>query len=297
MAHLLADPLWRSPILWSFFLIGIATGTYAFASLIRLFSRLDDDRRIARAGIYYALPLTVLAVLILTTFPRQPEGLPRALVATGSSQLATAPWFFWTFVACAFLSGVCDLLERGLRGTGRRTRLVQLLNAVWVGRGVTLIGALTAFLLSAETTVLINPSNSPPVWPDPTWIAPLFLATSATTGLAALLLAATLSRTGVTDSSLARFVRALNWTNGLEAVLLAAFAVFLGDLSRDVFGSWPGLLIPVWVAPVGLFVPMALKRFPSVWTTRIAAILILLSGVALRAALLGMPLPPIESAM
>ena len=48
-------------------------------------------------------------------------------------------------------------------------------------------GALSAFFLGSYTGVLLSATNQP-IWSDTTWLAPLFLASSASTGLAAMIL-------------------------------------------------------------------------------------------------------------
>jgi hypothetical protein len=185
------------------------------------------------------------------------------------------------------------LLALGWFGRGRRAQWARFLATGWAGRVLALAGALSALLFSADTVVALD-SSVGPLWADATWIAPLMLATSATTGVAALLLVNPTRSYKLLRPGSGRLQLALIWSNRLETVLLAALAITMGTASREAFGSWPGLLAPAFVVPVGLVIPTLLKRFPNPWITSLVAIVILMSGLALRAALLGMPFPAID---
>ena len=50
-------------------------------------------------------------------------------------------------------------------------------------------GCLSGFFIAAYTGALLSATNQP-MWSDTTWLAPLFLASAASTGLAAMTLLA-----------------------------------------------------------------------------------------------------------
>ena len=151
-------------------------------------------------------------------------------------------------------------------------------------------GALSAFFLGSYTGVLLSATNQP-FWSDTTWLAPLFLASSASTGLAALILLARWRGRDVPEDAIERLEWADGWAVAMELILLVAFALSLGRLAGPAFSRWPGVLIPSFVVPVGLVLPMILKRIPKAWGGWASSLLILAGGFALRAAVVGMPVP------
>jgi hypothetical protein len=88
-------------------------------------------------------------------------------------------------------------------------------------------------------------------------------------------------------------VERLDWLDGfailLELVALAAFALSLGPLAARGFGSWPGVLIPAVVVPVGLLLPLAARAAHRREAMLAAAVVVLGAGLILRFAVVGMP--------
>jgi formate-dependent nitrite reductase membrane component NrfD len=73
--------------------------------------------------------------------------------------------------------------------------------------------------------------------------------------------------------------------------MLAIMAISLGHLSRSAYGTWPGLLIPAFVVPVGLIFPLLVKRWGGTRAAETASIFVLVGGFVLRSAVVGMPFP------
>ena len=73
--------------------------------------------------------------------------------------------------------------------------------------------------------------------------------------------------------------------------MIAATAASLGDWSREAFGRWPGLLVPAFVVPVGLILPLIVSRGSGRRGVATSAALALVGGFVLRAAIVGMPIP------
>ena len=73
--------------------------------------------------------------------------------------------------------------------------------------------------------------------------------------------------------------------------MLAIMAVSLGRLSLTAMGVWPGILIPAFVVPVGLLLPLLVKRWGGTRAAVMASAFVLVGGYALRAAVVGMPAP------
>jgi formate-dependent nitrite reductase membrane component NrfD len=63
--HFVRAPEWTWYILFYFFFAGLAGGSYAVATLLRLSGDARDESA-ARLGFYVALPLTVLCPIFLT---------------------------------------------------------------------------------------------------------------------------------------------------------------------------------------------------------------------------------------
>jgi len=66
-----------------------------------------------------------------------------------------------------------------------------------------------------------------------------------------------------------------SWAIVLELVILAIMAISLGRLSLFAFGTWPGLLIPAFVVPVGLIFPLLVKRWADTRSAVTASVFVL----------------------
>ena len=156
-------------------------------------------------------------------------------------------------------------------------------------------GSLSAFFVGSYTGVLLGASNQP-VWSNTTWIGALFLASSASTGIAAMVLLDRGLRLEVHDSVIEHLEQLDSWAIVLELIMLAIMAVSLGRLSLAAMSAWPGILVPAFVVPVGLLLPLVVKRWGGTRAAVMASALVLLGGFALRAAVVGMPTPFLASA-
>ena len=87
----------------------------------------------------------------------------------------------------------------------------------------------------------------------------------------------------------ARFEWLDAWAIMMELALLAAFAVSLGPLAAPALGRWPGVLIPTFVVPVGLLLPLGLRQVPGRRAALASAAVVLVGGLALRIAIVGIP--------
>lgn len=295
MNRSVADPHWHGLIVAYFFLGGIAGGSYVTAALADLFGD-ADDREAAGPAYYLAFPLIGVCGLLLVIDLDRPERFWHMILQSNTgrpmlkawSPISAGSWAVSAFGAFSFASFLGILAHDGRLGLGRFAPLARRLRTGWTGRLFALGGAIAAFFLSGYTGVLLTASNQP-VWSDTTWIGPLFLASAASTGVATIVLANRARRRPVAEAALQRLEWLDGWAIGLELVLLAILAVSLGVLARPAFGRWPGLLVPAFVVPVGLLAPIALRRLAGHRAASIAAVLILLGGLVLRAAIVGIP--------
>src|SRR5262249_39646098 len=135
-------------------------------------------------------------------------------------------------------------------------RLEGLFRHGWLGRGLQVVGCLVGFFIAAYTGALLTATNQP-VWSDSVWVAPLFLASAASPGVALIILIT--EWRGVAPAALQRLERADLWALGLELAIFAAFLASLGGFGLlAVLQSWYGRLLIVGVLVIGLLVPLAL---------------------------------------
>ena len=292
-----AAPEWHAYIIAYFFLGGIAAGAYAMASLAALFGT-EEDRRSTRAAYYLAFPLVCLCGVLLVIDLGRPERFLHMLIKSNTgwpmfkwwSPMSVGSWGLSAFGGFAFASFLGVLAEDGRLGLGRWSGLACRLGRGWFAKAFQVGGSLAGFFLGGYTGALLSASNQP-VWADSTWIAPLFLASAASTGIAATLLLAPWLGEPPSVGSVHRLERLDRFAIGLELATLAIFAISLGGDWATAFLRWPGVLVPAFVLPVGLIGPFVMSRIGGRRLVVAAQLLVLVGGLALRAAVVLMPGP------
>jgi formate-dependent nitrite reductase membrane component NrfD len=240
--HFVRAPQWYWYILFYFFLAGLAGGSYAIGTLLRL-SGDPRDEAAARVGFLIAGPLVAICPILLTadlgvSWLKFWHMLVN--VTPGDTSLSFKYWspmsvgvwallVFGFFVAVSFLDAWKPFLP-----------------AV-VNRVFNVIGALVGIYVASYTGVLISVSNQP-VWSDTWSLGGLFLA-SGLSGAAALL-ALLIRNRPAASFSLGRLHQADGYFSALELVLLLVFFVTIGAagaLGRELV--W----LPLWaIAVVGI---------------------------------------------
>jgi formate-dependent nitrite reductase membrane component NrfD len=292
-----ADPEWHGLIIGYFYLGGIAAGAYVTAVLADLFGD-AADRQGVRVAYYLAFPLVSICGLLLICDLGRPERFWHMLVQSSTgwpmfkwwSPMSVGSWGLAAFGLFSFASLVGVLAEDGRLGLGRFSALAARLRTGWTGRLFSMGGALSAFFLASYTGVLLGASNQP-VWSNTTWTGALFLASALSTGIATIVLFERGLRLAVSEDALERLERLDSWAIVLELVVLLIMAVSLGKPAVAATRQWPGVLIPTFVLPVGLLAPLVLKGLNRSWVAIPASALVLVGGLALRAAIVGMPGP------
>ncbi len=292
-----ADPDWRGFIIWYFFLGGIAAGAYVTASLADLFGT-SDDRRGVRVAYYIAFPLVGLCGLLLIADLGRPERFWHMVLQSNTGW----PMFKWwspmsvgssglsAFGMFSFASFLGVLAEDGRFGLERFSPLAARLRIGWTGRLFALGGALSAFFLGSYTGVLLAATNQP-IWSNTTWTGALFLASAFSTGVATIILIDRGLGLDVSEDAIEHLETLDTWAMALELALIAAFALSLNRLAFLAMGHWPGVLVPAFVVPVGILAPLGLQRLHVARGAELACVLALVGGFALRAAVVGMPVP------
>src|SRR5256712_5085929 len=258
-----ASPHWRWLILAYFFLGGLAGGSYALATLLDLFGK-GRDRRLVHLGYLIAFPLVCVCGLVLTVDLGRPERFWHMLVQSETfhpilkvySPMSTGAWALLAFGGCAFLSFVAVLAERGWLD---RPLLRQLSPPAFVGRLVTVIGALLGFYVAGYTGVLLAVTNRP-IWADTTLLGLTFLISAASTSAALLFPLGSLS--GASDDSIDALERFDASVLVLEAVVIAALIASLGRVAPGWLNGWGFLLGGMGLG--GIALPLYLRwRSPS----------------------------------
>jgi formate-dependent nitrite reductase membrane component NrfD len=192
--HFVRAPEWTWYIVPYFFLAGLAGGSYAIATLLRLWGERTDEPA-ARVGYYAAflafLPCPILLTLDLT----QPLRFWHMLWNTTPgaqgpnfkywSPMSLGSWALVVFGLFAVVSFVEVLVRDGRLRRPLAVRAVRLLDGS-AGRLWNIVGAVLGTFIAGYTGVLLAVSNQP-VWSDTWALGGLFLA-SGLAGSAALLL-------------------------------------------------------------------------------------------------------------
>jgi formate-dependent nitrite reductase membrane component NrfD len=311
MNYFVADPEWGAWIILYFYLGGIAAGCYFTATLIDLLGS-EENRKLARLGYWVAFPLICVCGLFLIIDLERPERfwhmlfkseIVKAALAEGWpihgwhtmsgaimlkfwSPMSVGSWALSLFGLCSCISFLGSLWPGGW--------LERILRYSWFGRALQVIGCLVGFFVASYTGALLSATNQP-VWSDSVWIAPLFLTSAASTGIALMILLARWG--GVPEPTLEPLERADLWALALELVVLGFFLASLGSKLLPVIGTRHGLLLVVLVPLLGILAPLVIHlrlgmsmRGPAV----AAAVLALVGGLLLRYALVRTPAELLE---
>jgi formate-dependent nitrite reductase membrane component NrfD len=283
--HFAAAPNWGWWILAYFFFGGIAGGSYAIGTLIRLVGAEADQRtsRIAFIVAFLALlpcPLFLIADLGVPTrflnllFDASEGGL----AFKAGTPISLGAWALLGFGLFSFVSFLGAMGESAMPSLGAFTRLLRgTVGSVW-----TVVGTGLGFFVAGYTGVLLAASNVA-VWSDAGWfLGGLFLA-SALTGSAALLLALAVWRRAADAGTTARLEAADRSFASLEAILLALFVasiVVAGTMDKLL-----GVFSVLWVIVIiGLAAPFLMSRMRGATRWPAAGPVVSLLGVlALRA--------------
>jgi protein NrfD len=296
-----ADPDWGVWIVLYFFLGGIAAGAYFLAILLGWFGT-PDDARTARVAHWVAFPLICLCLVFLVIDLDRPERFWHMLFKsevvktafregfpfTGAgwewalkspllkpwSPMSAGSWVLSVFAFCAFAAFLATVRPAW--------RVSRWLDRRWVKQPIRLIGLLSAFYVGSYTGALLSASNQP-VWSDTTWLSPLFLASSLSTGLATMILLARWKRVG-TEAGRHKLERADAWAVGLEFAAFVAFLVSLGPVLEAVLGTVAGGVLVFGTLLIGLAAPVVVNRVygDRGWAATVVAACVLVGGLCLR---------------
>ncbi len=280
-----ASPQWRWLIVAYFFLGGLAAGSYFLATLMDLFGK-SRDRRLVHLGYLIAFPLVGLCGLVLTVDLGRPERFWHMLIQSETlrpmiktySPMSLGAWALLCFGGCALLSFVAVLAERGWLGWPLLRRLSP---PAFVGRLVTVVGALLGFYVAGYTGVLLSVTNRP-IWADTTLLGLTFLISAASTSAALLILLGFWG--GASGDSIDALEHFDAFILVLEAIAIAGLLVSLGRIAMVWLNGW-GLLLAVMVLG-GIALPLYMRLRAPGPRRAIGPVLVLLGGLILRAVII-----------
>ncbi len=265
---MLKIPHWEMMIVWYFFLGGIAGGAYFTAAIADYFGG-TRDRGVARVGYLLSLPLVIVCGILLIA----DLGVPlRFLNMLGAFKfwdpMSIGAWGLGVFGLFSFVSSILSFSTAASIAALRRK--------------ASLVGSVFGFFLAAYTGVLLS-NTALPFWSDARLMGALFLASGASTGMAAISLIMFLSGLSAGEGW-SKLKRADRYSMILELLLLAAFVGLLGGAAQPLTSGpcaplfWGGLV------GVGLVIPLLLDfvghRGKSLGA--LSALLVLAGGYVLR---------------
>ncbi len=257
--HFVRPPDWTWYIVPYFFLAGLAGGSYAIATLLRLRGERWDEPA-ARVGYYAAFLAFLPCPILLTVDLGEPVRFWHMLVNTtpGAEGLNFKPWspmslgswvlvIFGLFATVTFVEVLVRDRVLRLRLADRAARLLDgMPGKIW-----NLVGAVLATFIAGYTGVLLAVSNQP-IWSDTWTLGGLFLA-SGLCGSAALLTLLVRYRPDA-QASAGVLVLSERLFTLLELALIVLFALTLipaGALD-DAFG-FPWILL--WLVTFASLLP------------------------------------------
>jgi protein NrfD len=309
MNFFVADPDWGFWIIAYFYLGGIAAGAYFLAILLEWFGS-EEDQALARIAYTLAFPLVLLCTVFLIVDLGRPErfwhmvlkseitkeafmqGFPftgpgwrlavQALAFKHWSPMSAGSWGLSVFGACSFASFLT--VVRPDRWPGRWLR------RSWPHQVLQALGCVSGFFVASYTGALLSATNQP-VWSDTVWLAPLFLASAASTGLSTMILIAWWKGLG-TPAARERLEAAEPLVIGLELVLLGAFLASLGGYVGTLLMTVRGNILVFGTLAFGILLPLLLHvrvGHRRRWGVPVVAGCVLLGGLLLRAGAVTLP--------
>ncbi len=265
---MLKTPGWEMLIVSYFVLGGIAGGAYFTAVIADAFGG-PRDRQVARVGYFLSLPLVAVCGILLTADLGVPTRFLNMLrVFKFWDPMSIGAWALGVFGAFTFVSSLLSLSDVPAR--------------VALRRKIGLVGIFFGFFLAAYTGVLLS-NSAQPLWSDARLMGALFLASGASTGMAAISLIMFLLG-GSAGEGWGKVKRADRYSIVFELIVLALFLVLLGSAAQPLVSGHLAPLFWGGLVGVGLIVPLALEiaghRVKGL--AALSAVLVLGGGFVLR---------------
>lgn len=265
---MLKTPDWGMMIVAYFFLGGIAGGAYFTAAVADNFGG-ERDRQVVRIGYWLSLPLVVICGMLLIADLGMPS---RFLNMLGTFKfwdpMSIGAWMLGVFGGFSFVSSVLSLSSSP--------------GMIALRRKVSLVGTLAGFFLASYTGVLLS-VTAQPFWSETRLMGALFLASGASTGMAAISLLLFLGGESAGEGW-GKVKRADRYSMILELVILAAFLGLLGSAAAPITQGHFAPLFWGGLVGAGLLLPLALDFVgaKAKALSAVSAVLVLVGGFILR---------------
>ena len=279
---ILARPTWGHLISAYFFLGGVSSGAFTLGSLALVGGR--RRRRLSRAAHVTALITLLPCPPLLIADLGKPARFPHMLrIFKPSSPMNLGAWTLTAHGGFAAMTVLVDLAH------ARKLPILGPLGRLVPESAFAVAGVPTALALGGYTGVLLG-TTSVPAWSTSPLLGALFMASSLSTGLAAVALAATLSGPGKEGTE--RPLSALGFTfTAAELSLLLGYLATSAEAVKPLLHGRQGLLLRAAAAALGLSAALdafhARRPVTPRSTSLPASVATLVAGALLRIAVVG----------
>ncbi len=265
---MLKAPGWEMLIVLYFFFGGIAGGAYFTAAIADSFGGARDGK-VARVGYLLSLPLVVLCGALLIADLGVPLRFLNMLKAFKFwDPMSIGAWMLGVFGLFSFVSSVLSFSSSE--------------PMIALRRKIGIVGIIFGFFLASYTGVLLS-ATALPFWSNARLMGALFLASGASTGMAAVSLIMFLTGASAGEGW-GKVKRADRFSMVFELIVLAAFLALLGSAAHPILAGhfaplfWGGLVV------LGLLVPLVIDfvAHGARAMAALSAVLVLVGGFILR---------------
>jgi formate-dependent nitrite reductase membrane component NrfD len=277
-----------------FYIGGVSAGAYFIGSLVELFGG-EKHSEISRLAYYIAFPLICVTPVLLIADLGRPERFWHLFFYTKSgipyinlqSPLSVGSWALMVFAGFSLLSFLDNLVAEGRL---KSAPFANLYNRV-PRKAYAVIGSAAGLFVAGYTGVLLN-ITARPLWAatDPL-LGPLFIASGASTGAAAIVLAMVRGKMA-TGNAFGRLQSFDRLAMIFELALIVLMLIIAGRYAGPLFLSWYGFLFWTGAVLLGILAPLSLHRYgrlPGVAVSDpvvLSAVLVLFGGALLRICLI-----------
>lgn len=279
-----------------FYIGGISAGAYFIGSILELLKK-EKLREISRTAYLTAFPLICITPVLLIADLGQPmrfwhlffytkDGMPYMNL---TSPLSVGTWALLIYSGMSFLSFLNALSEEGRLTSEALKKFHALFNRV-PHKVYATAGSFFGFFVAGYTGVLVN-TTARPLWEatDPLF-GPIFVASAASTGVAATALTMAW-RKSVAQDAFAQLERFDRMVMVIELALIAVMIVVAGRYAVPLLTGMFGVMFLGGTVLLGVLMPLwitwrrAASGVANDSMAMLAAVLVLFGGLMLRISL------------
>jgi len=272
-----------------FYIGGVSAGAYFIGSLLELLGK-KKLREVSKTAYYIAFPLILVTPVLLIADLGSPFRFWRLFsYMNTTSPLSVGTWALLVFGGMSFLSFLNVLVEDGRLKSPGLTKLHTIFSRI-PHKVYAAVGAFFGFFVAGYTGVLVN-TTARPLWEatDPL-IGPIFIASAASTGAAAIVLYMARQKVGTSEmfGHLEGFDRIAMI---VEIALIVAMIAIAGRYAAPILTGFYGVLFLGGTVLLGILAPLWInwrgKKLVAAKTdpVMLSAILVLFGGLMLRISL------------